>query len=380
MTTPTFKRIKDYVLELKEAPRAEDTILSAAKLRARLDREHAWTGFTDAELLTAVQHLSNHGYVAQLRTSRGEPRILLAPMLLNNLAASMVLEARRNPKGLGSLEENQVLTGGYHCPELAALPAQAREVLLDSAVAMFLAHSVCFRETDPLTARSYLVFPELINLRKPAVSDEQPIVEGVACTVSGTVGNVYASLVVLLGYTSTFTRTNQWRDHARYVAGDGLVCGLRKEAEREGELDFVLYFGATVGTPIRTLFQSLFESFLSRCELTIRRYEVVRCTKGHQLNRVVVRERLAEGEHHAFCPRCGEQVALPRAEGGDHRGARPVGRTRASVQACPGSWSAFRAPTGSSWWAPRATTPSTTTASRWVPSWWPRRATSSGSG
>jgi hypothetical protein len=129
----------------------------------------------------------------------------------------------------------------------------------------------------------------------------------VAYTVSGAVGNVYASLVMLLGYTSTFTRTNQWRDHARYIVGDGLVCGLRKEAEREGELDFVLYFGATVGTPIRTLFQSLSESFLSRRELTVRRYEVVQCTQGHQLNRFMVRERLAEGEHRAFCPRCGSR-------------------------------------------------------------------------
>jgi TIR domain len=288
--------------------------LSLAELRARLEQEYPATEFTDDELLTAVGHLSNHGYLAQLRTSRGKPRILLAPVLLNNLAASMVLEARRNPKGLGSLEEQQVLTGGYHFPELAQLSAEEREVLLDSAVAMFLAHSVCFRETDPLTAHSYLVFPELINLKKPVISDEQPLDEGAAYTVSGAVENVYASLVVLLGYTSTFTRTNQWRDHARYVVGNDLVCGLRKEAEREGELDFVLCFGATVGTPIRTLFQSLFESFLARRELTVRRYEAVRCANGHQLNRAVVREWLARGANYAFCPECGQQVALPPAD------------------------------------------------------------------
>jgi small GTP-binding protein len=314
VTTQTFKRIKNSLWELKEAPRPKKAILSPAELRARLEQEYPDTEFTDDELLTAVGHLSNHGYVAQLRTSRGEPRILLAPVLLNNLAASMVLEARRNPKGLGSLEEQQVLTGGYHFPELAQLSAEESEVLLDSAVAMFLAHSVCFRETDPLTAHSYLVFPELINLKKPMVADEQPLEEGAAYTVSGAVENVYASLVVLLGYTSTFTRTNQWRDHARYVVGDGLVCGLRKEAEREGELEFVLYFGATVGTPIRTLFQSLFESFLARRELTVRRYEVVRCADSHQLNRAVVRERLAQGTNYAFCPECGQRVALPAAD------------------------------------------------------------------
>ncbi|HKR49512.1 MAG TPA: TIR domain-containing protein [Pseudonocardiaceae bacterium] len=314
VTTRAFKRIKDFVLRLKETPRAEDTILSVAELRTRLAQEYACAEFTTAELQTAVQHLSNHGYVSQLRTSRGESRILLAPVLLNNLAASMVLEARRNPRGLGSLEEQKMLTGGHHFPELAALSAEERGILLDSAVAMFLAHSVCLRETSPLTTHSYLVFPELINLRKPVIADEQSIEEGVAYTVSGAVGNVYASLVVLLGYTSTFTRTDQWRDHARYIVGDGLVCGLRQEAEREGELDFVLYFGATVETPIRTLFQSLFESFLSRRELTVRRYEVVRCTNGHQLNRAVVRERLAEGANHAFCPGCGQRVALPPSD------------------------------------------------------------------
>jgi WD40 repeat protein len=314
VTTRTFKRIKDYMLELKEAPSPERAILSPAELGACLARAQPDIEFTDDELLTAVRHLSNHGYVALLRTSRGESRILLAPVLLNNLAASIILEARRNPRGLGSLVEREVLTGGYYFPELAGLSVEDAEVLVDSAIAMFLGHSVCFRETDPLTARSYLVFPELINLRKPAVPEEQPIEEGVAYTVSGAVTNVYASLVVLLGYTSTFTRTNQWRDHARYVVGDNLVCGLRLEAEREGELDFVLYFGATVGPPIRTLFQSLFESFLARRELTVRRYDVVRCAQGHQLNRAVVREQLADGQDHTFCNRCGQRAMLPPSD------------------------------------------------------------------
>lgn len=310
VTTQTFKLIKDDVLKLKENPH-QDAVLSLAQLRVCLEREHPAAEFADDELLTAVRHLSNHGYVALLHTSRDEPRVLLAPVLLNNLAASMVLEARRNPKGLGALHEQQMFTDGYRFPELVALSAEERAVLLDSAVASFLAHSVCFRESDPLTSCSYLVFPELINLKKPIVADEQPVHEGAAYTVSGAVENVYASLVVLLGYTKMFTRTNQWHNHARYVVGDGLVCGLRVEAEREGELDFVLYFGATVDPPIRKLFQSLFESFLARRELTVLRYEAVWCVKGHQVNRAVVREQFAEGEDFAFCARCGRQVALP---------------------------------------------------------------------
>ena len=72
---------------------------------------------------------------------------------------------------------------------------------MDSAVALFLDHNVFFRETDPLNGRAYLVFPELINLKRPLEDDATPVEDAVAYTVSGPVENVYASRVVLIGYT-----------------------------------------------------------------------------------------------------------------------------------------------------------------------------------
>lgn len=239
VTTTTFKRIKDYVLGLKEAESDAQAIVTPEELRGRLEATDSEWRFNDDEMLTAVGHLENYGYVKRLRTSKGEQRILLQPERLNNLASSFVLEARRNPKGLGALEEKRLLTGGYDFPELQDLKKGEREVLLDSAALLFLEHNVCFRETDPLRIEPYLVFPELINLKKPP-EEEQATEEGVAYTVSGPTENVFASLVVLLGYTHTFTRTAQWHNNARYEVGDGLVCGFRQEAERDGELDFVL--------------------------------------------------------------------------------------------------------------------------------------------
>ena len=110
--------------------------------------------------------------------------------------------------------------------------------------------------------------------------------------------------------------------------GDGLVCGFRQEAERDGELDFVLCFGPKVGLPVRTLFQGLFESFLARRNLTVMRYEPVRCSNGkcgHLLDRSVVRQRLKEGKDFAFCNDCGERLTLPTM-------AEPIQLTR-EVQA-----------------------------------------------
>jgi small GTP-binding protein len=314
VTTETFKRIKDFVLDLKEDTRRREVILTQEELRQRLEKTDPKWKFSDDEMITAIGHLATHGYVTRLRTSKGELRILLAPELLNNLAASFVLEARRNQKGLGSLEEQRLLSGEYKFPELENLTGAEKDILLDSAVVLFLEHNVCFRETDPLNGRAYLVFPELINLRKPLITDDAPTEDGVAYTVSGAVENVYASLVVLMGYTQTFTRTNQWRDHARYEVGGGHVCGFRLESERAGELDFVFYFGTNTPAPSRMLFQSLFESFLARRNLTVRRYEPVVCPKGHTLNRDVIRQRMSSGAGFAFCSECGRKLKLPKAD------------------------------------------------------------------
>jgi GTPase SAR1 family protein len=312
VTTITFKRIKDYVLGLKENPRIRKVIVSPQDLRKRLEKTDKRWKFTDAEMMTAVGHLANYGYVRVLRTSKGEERILLMPELLNNLAASFVLEARRNPKGLGSLEEKRLLEGEYSFPELEKLSEEEQNILLDSAALLFLKHNVCFRETD-LSGKSYLVFPELINLKKPLLEEDETE-DGVAYTMSGAIENVYASLVVLLGYTQTFTRTNQWRNQARYEVGDRLICGFRQDDERDGELNLVLYFGTNVGQSVRTLFQGLFESFLARRNLSVFRYEPVICSKGHALNRTVVREQLRNDSTFSFCSQCGERLNLPKAD------------------------------------------------------------------
>ncbi len=314
VTTLTFKRIKDYVLKLKESSDRREVIVGPQDLRRQLEKtDEAWR-FTDTEMMTAVGHLANYGYARVLRTSNGKERILLVPELLNNLAASFVLEARRNLKGLGSLEEKRLLAGEYSFRELEKLSQDERDVLLDAAALLFLEHNVCFRETDPLGGQSYLVFPELINLKKPVLEDEQPTEDGAGYTVSGAVENVYASLVVLLGYTQIFTRTNQWQNQARYEMGYRLICGFRQEGEHDGELDLVLYFGTNVGRPVRTLFQGLFESFLAHRNLDVFRYEPVLCSKGHPLNRAVVREELRSGADSVFCPKCGEKVTLPKAD------------------------------------------------------------------
>ncbi len=314
-TTETFKQIKDFVLELKEDRSDRQLLFTPDQLQQRLEASDADWQFSEAEMMTAVGRLASHGYVRMLQTSAGRQQILLAPELLNNLAASFILEARRNPKGLGALEEQRVLDGAYYFPELDGLSDSDRNLMLDATIVAFLDNRLsyrCFREI--LGQTRLLVFPELMNLRKPQAADEQTE-DDVSYTVSGASENTYASLVVLLGYTNTFLRTDQWHNQARYEFQDGLVCGFRQADDRDGELDFVLFYGSNVGQPGQALFQGLFESFLVRKNVTVHRFEPVQCAEcGERLDRSVMRERLQAGKDFAFCNECGTRLQLPLAD------------------------------------------------------------------
>jgi small GTP-binding protein len=315
VTSAAFKAVKDVVLALKADPTRADVLVRPAELRALSATDDA-AALTENELLTAVRHLESHGYVKVLRGSDGEPVVLLRPDLLANLSASIVLEARRNQAGLGFVEEERLLQGDYGLPELAGLSEVDQDLLLDAATSLFVRHNICFRETH--NERVLLVFPSLIN-EKPPMDGTDDLVEGVSYRITGPVENVYASMVVLLGYTNTFTRTNQWRGHARYEldGGEGSreACGFRLAGEQQGQLDVVLLHGSTASADTLMLFQGLFERFVRRRQVEVTRFAPALCpTCGEALARNVVLTRIEKGHDFGFCSNCGERLSLAAGE------------------------------------------------------------------
>lgn len=314
ITTTTFKRVKEYVLSLKEDGEQQEVLVSPTALRQRLENTDPGWGFSDDEMMTAVQHLETHGYVNILRGSRGDVAILLAPDLLANLASSFVLEARRNPLGLGFLEENRLLRGEHNFPELIGLAEEERKILLDAAAVLFLERNICFRET--FNESTFLVFPALINEKRPVIEDAEAF-EDASYRISGAVENVYASLVVLLGYTNTFVRTNQWQNQAQYQLDEGQICGFRQAANREGEIEMVLYYALDTPEYVQLIFQGLFERFLSSRDLSIVRYEPVICSNldcEERQERSAVMRQLNRERDFIFCSNCGNRLTLPVPE------------------------------------------------------------------
>ena len=94
---------------------------------------------------------------------------------MNNIAASILLKARRNPRGLEALPEGHLLRGVFEFQDTRDLTEEDRRVLIDAAVMLFLQNNICFRES--FGAETLLVFPALINLLKPRF-DELEAVDG----------------------------------------------------------------------------------------------------------------------------------------------------------------------------------------------------------
>ena len=316
ITTATFKRIKEYVLALKESPRKgtngeSGLLVRHADLRCELQQQDPAFQFSEGEMGKAVEHLASHGYVRILRSTSGQESILLVPDLLRNLASSFVLEARRNPAELGALDEAKLLRGEYSFPELATLGPYERELLLQAVTALFLGHNICFRET--IGKQTLLVFPALINQKRPVVLT-QDTEDDVSYLVTGPLENVYASLVVRLGYTSFFTHTDHWQNQAQYEMNPGDICGFRQIAEHEGEVEFILYYGKTTPVYTRKLFEGLFETFLRGRNVKVEKYPPVVCSgpEHHRQQRVTVISMMKAGDKFLFCPKCAAKTVLPQ--------------------------------------------------------------------
>ncbi|MDJ0839076.1 MAG: GTP-binding protein [Acidobacteriota bacterium] len=308
ITTDTFQQFKDYIFNDKR--QAKESLVAYDQLEESLSGIHPTWKLSRAEMRQVITNMANHGFVHPLKDVKGKEYLLMAPDLLGRLLSSVIQKARANPRGLGAVNEWELLRGEYAFPELQRLSEAERKILLDAAASTLILHNLCLRasvEND----NSLLIFPALINIRR--LSEEQEnIVEGATYIVTGLLENTYAILVVLLGYFPIITRVEEWQNQAHYKLNDE-TCGFKMyEQEKEGEAHFVLLYSAGVSDSTKHLFQSIFESLLKKREVQWRRYESVECNQcGNRIGRDAVDILKKEERDFVFCLKCGVKIFQP---------------------------------------------------------------------
>lgn len=311
VVTTTFEWIKQCILGLKENVRLRKVLLTPAELEKRLRAFDRGKAFEREEMMDGVRQLANMGIVMVLRSEAGDEFILIKPDLLIEVAKNFVDHARRNRKGLGALSLRRVREGEYEFLAIKRLKREEQQILLAATSELFIESSVCFTAFDD--DETYLVFPALIRLKKPQVGEVQTE-EDATYVVKGAVESIYSILVVLLGYTRWFKRTNQWENEAQYELPSQIICGFRQIAEREGEMHLVLYYGPGAGEAERNLFEANIELFFKNRDVTTVKYPAVRCPRcDYRQERTAVMRRLAEGKDFIRCDECSENIKLEKA-------------------------------------------------------------------
>ncbi|WP_179276996.1 TIR domain-containing protein [Actinoplanes regularis] len=309
VSTEAFQEVKQRVIRLKSsADSAAKALVPVDQLVEIVNKERG-KSVPKELLVAAVRALRNHGYLGVLADSSLTQYVLFSPDLMISLASSVILEARRNPKGLGALSESDILQGRIVFPEIAGMTREQQRILLDAVVLLFISRDLCFRES--LGSETFLVFPALIN-QGISLAKRRDTDDFVTYRISGNVENVYSALVVLLGYTNTFKRAKHWRDNAEYELDSDQICGFRQIARASGVVDIVLSYAPPTSVSARLLFQGLVEEFLKRRNIMIERFPSVSCNacKYIQERSTVVR-RMTERRTFINCEECGERSPLP---------------------------------------------------------------------
>lgn len=264
-TTDEMKAIRAHMRELRRV--TDRFLLSAVELRTQLDAALPNRHLTSDEIAAATTSLEKDGFLRTLPAEDASPWILIAPHLLDETAASVVRVARQD--SAGAVAEHALLSGALQLPEVSGLPIATRNILVRAVVKLLLEHELCFREEETTASGSLLVFPELIPLAKPDEESDARLEDDLTYQVSGTIDNLYSSLVIQLSKTDRLTRTAFWRDEVRFQTNGMMMCGVRVRGVGAGGLELTLFYGHETSSSVRAWFRGVVETILQRPNVSV---------------------------------------------------------------------------------------------------------------
>jgi class 3 adenylate cyclase len=241
-----FATIKSHLLEVKNTGRL---LAPAGQLFDEFARQHPEAMAEDDDLRAdfdvCIGRLENRDLIRRL--SFGD-YVLLQPELLDAYASAMVIAAKNEPDGLGSIDEETALTGQFYVPEDQKIADHKQEqLLLHATVEELVRYGLALRESA--ADGRYLAFPSQLNRDYAEAPD--PPGKAVAVSFEGPTQSIYATLAVRLGHSQLFetARTEMWRNAVVFTARAGGKCGIYLYEFGEGRARLLLFFdGATEET------------------------------------------------------------------------------------------------------------------------------------
>lgn len=264
-TSPrVFKHIKDQILKLRD----EGQILYTFKelrevLQHRLSEE---SHFSNEILQTVIGLLVGPCVVKELEYGT---YILLQPEWINTYAQAVLHTLRQDPAELGclplrSIEEGKLLfhTEGDNgnIVYIKRLPEDKERVVLREMERQLEERGLCLRQGNKL------VFPSHCGRDRSSVAEHPTVFT--SYTVKGYLDDIYATLVVRLADSESFSLKDLWRNAADFVtlAGNHHM-GIKLTRNAVDSWDISIYFGLGVTMQEQVIFSNYIHAHLQdRCE------------------------------------------------------------------------------------------------------------------
>jgi class 3 adenylate cyclase len=303
-----FATIKSSLVEVKRSGRL---LAPAGQLFGEFARQHPEAITEDDDLRAdfdvCIGRLENRDLIRRL--SFGD-YVLLQPELLDAYASALVIAAKNEPDGLGSIDEETALAGRFHVPEEERIGDRKQEqVLLHAMVEELVRYDLALRESA--ADGRYLVFPSQFNRDYAEAPD--PPGKAVTVTFEGPTQSIYATLAVRLGHSQLFetARTEMWRNAVIFTARAGGKCGIYLQELGEGQGRLLLFFdGASEET--RFHFEEYVSAHVSRRAVdgTVQLNRLFVCRScGTPVPDPYVEVLRSQGKDVFSCP-CGGSVAI----------------------------------------------------------------------
>jgi small GTP-binding protein len=274
-----FKVLKEAIIQLKDEGK---TLFRMAELKQQLQMRLPAEAFSLEELRAVVGLLAGPGLVWQLEFG---DFVLLQPERINVYAAAVVRSVRAHPEGIGCIPEDRVLAGDLDFQDMKRLPPDEEQVVLRAMHQTLVRRGLCLRE--PTEAGPLLVFPSYFTRERPELKDHPAAFVTYQC--SGPLDEIYATLVIRLHHTATFTKDRLWRFAADFKTQEGKRIGLKMTKTGEGTAAITVYLEPTIPDDTKVTF--------------------IRYVHDH----LKARDPNVARVRHYVCPHCGEPVEGTRA-------------------------------------------------------------------
>ncbi|MEA3281062.1 MAG: DUF4365 domain-containing protein [Euryarchaeota archaeon] len=301
-TSRLFKTLKDAIIRIKEE---EIVMTRISELRQRLQLELPDESISEDKLRAVVGLLAGQGVIQKIDFG---DFVLLQPEQINNYASAVVRSARDNMDEIGAVPERAVLEAEIDFKDMKRLNEADENVLLRAMLQTFIDRSLCVRvETEGGTQ---LVFPSYFKQDRPDIP-EQPNV-AVTYGFSGTLDEIYSTLVVRLHYTNDFEMRELWRYAADFTTHSGKRVGLQMTKKKDTAAEIQVYFEAGTYMDTKVSFIKYIHEHLekhARDVTRMRSYVCPHCDTPLE-NRQAIKKRLAMGKKDILCGLCEERVTL----------------------------------------------------------------------